>query len=59
MTTMKVHAICPICEKRIPLLSRKDSESFTKQEAVEHIKAKHPESVTDTGVPYICIEFTD
>jgi hypothetical protein len=56
---MTVHAICPICEKRIRLHSRKDFESFTGLEAVEHIKTEHPESVTDFGVPYYRIEFTD
>ena len=56
---MKAIAICPVCKKRIELHARKDFESFTAQEAVEHIMTEHPEAVTDFGVPYIRIDLTD
>jgi hypothetical protein len=56
---MTAVAICPFCGESIELRVRKDFESFTGEETVEHIKAEHPESVTDGGdvpLPYIKIE---
>jgi hypothetical protein len=53
---MIAFGICPVCTEQIEVLARKDFESFTGEEVITHIKAKHPETVDDFGVPYFRIE---
>lgn len=54
MNNLHVFAICPVCEKRIRLHARKDFESFTGEEAAEHIKTEHPEAITGDGDVPLC-----
>lgn len=39
----RMYAICPMCDKRILLVKRKDFESYTGQEYAEHYKEYHHE----------------
>lgn len=42
-------AECPVCGERIALYKRKDFESYTNEEYVEHVKRRHPEEVRTFG----------
>ena len=41
----KAHKVCPTCGEHVALKEKKDFESYSGKEYVEHFKAKHPEQV--------------
>lgn len=55
----KFYGLCPFCKKEIPLVEKKDFESFTMIEVFDHMKRDHQQVLNawykehPFGVPYI------
>ena len=43
---------CSVCGEIVPLMAKKDDESFTNEEMAAHFQTAHPEEVSSIGFPY-------